>query len=160
LVLGKFKAICWHLPRPSCKYQGSYPLHFETKFKKFIGLSDYLHLFSGNAKTGFKVDIKIENKPDLVADCHMLPFRDNIFDGVLADPPYSNDYAERLYKTPKLKPNKWIDEAVRVCKDGGIIGLYHIYWTKRPNLCSYLGIITIVTRVYHNARILTIFKKD
>ena len=160
VIVDKFKPICWHLPRPSSRYQGSYPLHFETKFKRLIGFSDYLHLFSGDAKTGLKVDLKIENRPDVVADCHRLPFRDNSFPGVLADPPYNDDYAQRLYKTPKLKPSKWIEEAVRVCKQGGIVALYHLYWSKRPNLCSYLGVITIVTRVYHAARIVTVFRKE
>jgi len=156
----KFKPVCWHLPRPSSRYKGSYPLHFESKFKQFIGFGDYLHLFAGAAKTGFRVDIKTDNKPDLVADCHYLPFRDNVFSGVLADPPYNNDYATRLYQTPKLSPTKWINEAVRVCKEQGILAFYHIYWSKRPDKCKYLGIITIVTRVYHAARIVTLFKKD
>jgi len=156
----KFKPKCWHLPRPSSVYRGSYPLYFEDKFKKLVGFSDYLHLFSGSAKTGFKVDIKRENKPHLVADCHHLPFRDNSFNGVLADPPYNDDYAKRLYKTPNLKPTKYMKEMVRVCKPNGIIALYHLIQYRNPKGCRYLGVLTIVTRMFHHARIVTFYKKD
>lgn len=156
----KFKPLCWHLPRPSSVYQGSYPLHFESKFKKLVGFSDYLHVFSGSARTGFKVDIKRENKPDVVADCHNLPFKDNSFPGVLADPPYNDAYAKRLYQTPKLRPMSYMKEMVRVCKPNGIIALYHLVQYKHPKGCKYLGVLTIVTRIYHKARIVTFYKKD
>lgn len=111
-MLTKFKPTCWHLPRPSSDYPGCYPKYFEKRFLKFAQIESkrVLHLFSGKSKMGFRVDLKLENKPDVVADCHNLPFRDNLdFDAVLADPPYDNEYAERLYSTPKLKQRKYLD---------------------------------------------------
>ena len=161
--MDKFKPICWHLPRPSKSgknYNGSYPLHFESKFKRFVGFDDYLHLFSGDSKTGLKVDIKIENKPDVVADCHYLPFRDNIFNGVLADPPYSDDYAKELYDTPKLARSKYVNEMVRVCKPNGIIALYHLFIGARPKGTQYIGVIAIILGMWHKARVVSFYKKD
>ena len=159
--MNKFKPRCWHLPRPSkSRYKGSYPLHFETKFKQFIRSSDYLHLFSGKAETGFKVDLKIENKPDIVADVHHLPFRDQSFPAALADPPYNDKYAKRLYNTPKLKLKQFTNEIVRVVKSGGIIAFYHLMLFPNPDKCEYLGVITIITRVFHHARVVTVFQKE
>ncbi len=160
----KFKPIAWHLPRPSkSKYKGSVPLHLETKFLKLTGLTDskrLLQMFSGGSKMGYTVDCKGTNNPDKVADCHSLPFEDNSFDNTFLDPPYSDDESKQLYGTGPLKPSKYISEAVRVTKPDGLIAVYHVYLVPRPLGCHYLGVITIVTRVYHKARILTIFRKD
>lgn len=163
-ITEKFKPIVWHLPRPSkSKYKGSVPLHFETKWLKFTGIEDnkdLLQMFSGGSKMGYTVDIKPENNPDKVADCHKLPFPDNHFSNVFLDPPYSDDESKELYGTGKLKPTQFINEAVRVCKPGGLISVYHVYWTPRPKNTQYRGIISIITRVYHKPRICTIFQKD
>lgn len=163
-TLEKFKAITWHLPRPSkSKYKGSVPLHFETKYLKFTGLTDskrLLQMFAGGSKMGYTVDINPETNPDKVADCHSLPFEDNSFDNVFLDPPYSDDESKQIYGTGPLKPSKYISEAVRVCKPNGLIGCYHVYWTPRPLGCHYMGIIVIITRVYHKPRVCTIFRKD
>ena len=151
--------ILWHLPRPSSTYKGSYPLHFEKKFKKLINC-DYLHVFSGTAKTGLRVDIKFENKPDIVADAHYLPFKDNTFPASLADPPYSKQLAKELYQTPELKEKLWVSELVRVTKPGGKIALYHWYQSPRPKGCKYWRILVILTRIRHFARICCIFIKE
>lgn len=161
--MDKFKPICWHLPRPSkSKYKGSVPLHFETKLLKHLGISQngLLQMFSGGSKLGHTVDIDINTNPDTVADCHNLPFPDNYFDNVYLDPPYSNEESKELYNTGPLKPMKYIAEAVRVCKPNGLICAYHVYWTPRPIGTKYLGIIAIITRVYHKPRVCTIFQKE
>jgi len=160
----KFKPITWHLPRPNpTHYKGSVPLHFEHKFLQFTGINNdqrLLNMFSGGSKMGYTVDIKPEVKPNFIADCHFLPFENNEFDNVFLDPPYSDEESESLYGTGPLSPSKYIKEAVRVCKPNGLIACYHIYWTPRPEGCKYLGIIVIITRVYHKPRVCTIFKKE
>jgi len=159
----KFKPIAWHLPRPSrTKYKGSVPLHFETKLLRFLGIENtkILNMFSGGSKMGYTVDIKPDNFPDKIANCHKLPFNNESFDNVFLDPPYSNEESKKLYGTGPLKPITYINEAVRVCKPGGLICAYHVYWTPRPKGTKYLGIISIITRVYHKPRICTIFQKE
>jgi len=109
---------------------------------------------------GHTVDIKAETNPDEIADCHNLPLKDNSFQNVFLDPPYSNQESQEIYDTGKLKPTLYTNEAVRVCKPGGIIAIYHVYWPPVPRGCVYLGIISIITRVYHKPRLCTIFKKS
>lgn len=162
-MLSKFKPLCWHSPRPSSDYVGCYPKFFEKKFLKFTGFEGerVLHLFSGKSKMGLRVDIKPENKPDIVADCHYLPLRDNLdFDAVLADPPYDDKLAKRLYSTSKLKPCMYLQEMVRVGKKRGLVVLYHVHQVKHPVGCKYLGVLTIVTRLNHLARVVSFYKKD
>jgi 16S rRNA G966 N2-methylase RsmD len=162
MIDSKFKAVCWHLPRPSkSKYKGSWPLHFETKIKNFLGIKDekILHIFSGKSPLGLRCDISKEVNPDILCDSHNLPFQDNSFDVVVADPPYNDNYSKDLYNAPKIKPTKYINEMVRVCKKDGLIVLYHYYMNRTPLNCKYLGVIAIVTRVFHKARIVGIYKK-
>ena len=159
----KFKPLCWHLPRPSkSKYKGSVPLHFEIKLQRFLGIENtkLLNMFSGGSKMGITMDINPDTHPDYVADCHNMTFVDNTFDNVFLDPPYSDEESKEMYGTGKLKPSKYINEAVRVCKHGGLICCYHVYWTPRPKGTKYLGIIAVITRVYHKPRVCTIFQKE
>jgi hypothetical protein len=110
---------------------------------------------------GFRVDLKLENKPDVVADCHNLPFRDNLdFNAVLADPPYDNERAQRLYSTPRLKPQKSFREMVRVAGKGSLGVLCQIHQVKHPVGCKYLGVLTILLRLNHIARVVTFCRKD
>jgi predicted methyltransferase len=45
-------------------------------------------------------------------------------DLVILDPPYSDDEAQELYGTPKLKPAAYTREAVRVLREGGWLVVY------------------------------------
>jgi len=92
------------LPRPAAKYHGCYPLGFEKYISKWLGTDNYIHLFAGLSKTGFRVDIKDEVKPNLVADCQKLPLQSESFEGGMADPPYTEEFAKTLYgcKYPKV----------------------------------------------------------
>ena len=158
----RFKPVVWHLPRPnSTCYKGSVPLHFEKKFLEFTGIekNHLLNMFSGGSQMGYTVDINPTVNPDKVADCHNLPFENESFDNVFLDPPYSDDESKKMYGAGPLKPTKYMNEAVRVCREGGIIALYHIYWAPIPEGCKYLGIISIITRVYHRPRLCTVFQK-
>lgn len=102
-------SVAWVLPRPSkSKYIGSFPLHFETKLLRELDIDrqakyTILHPFGGKAEFGMRVDIKTEVSPDIIADAHNLPFKDCIFDLVILDPPYSEEYSRRLYGTHKTK---------------------------------------------------------
>ena len=161
---------CWYLPRPKRhKYKGGFPLWFEEKILTLYGF-DYknndlkdqvLQMFAGMTKYGFRVDISEETKPDLLTDCHSLPKEwTDRFDMVILDPPYSNDESRELYKTGKLKPMTYLNEAVRVTKPNGYIVAYHKYKLPRPEGTLHDRIITIISRTWHLARICCIFKKE
>lgn len=153
--------MAWVLPRPAkSKYKGAVPLHFE---KKLFGLYDNPHHilqpFGGMGQFGLIADIKLEVKPNIVSDAHALPFPANTFDFVFVDPPYSNEESVKMYGTGKLRPLTYIREASRVCKPFGFIALYHKLMLPRPPQTIYHRRIFVGTRIWHTARICTIFQK-
>lgn len=163
--MDKFKPLAWHLPRPNpTRYKGSVPRNFEPKFLKFAGIenskSDLLQMFSGGSKMGFTVDINPEVKPDLVHDCHELPLETNSFGNVFLDPPYSDGENKEMYGVDvPLHHAQYVKEAVRCCKKGGLIAHYHMYIPPIPPSCRYVGVIAIITRIYHKPRLCTMFQK-
>jgi len=159
-VLGN---LVWVLPRPRrISYPGGFPLHFEKRLFRLLGKPNLiLHNFGGKAQLGIKIDLKREVKPDVIADAHSLPFRDNIFDAVICDPPYSNEINESLYGvTVKLKYTQWVKEAERVLKPNGFLVLYHIRWLPRPKSCSYWMRVILLVSQHHLPRVVGIFQKE
>jgi SAM-dependent methyltransferase len=152
----------WWLPRPKkSKFKGGVPLHFEKKLMNLLGNPEMiLQPFGGDGEYGLKVDISRNYCPDVIADAHNLPFRDNSFDLVLLDPPYSNQYAHTLYGTGELHFTKYTSEAVRVAKPNGFIVVYHYYLSPRLCRTSWYHLLVIVTRIFHKARIVSIFRKE
>jgi SAM-dependent methyltransferase len=109
---------------------GGYPKGFIEFAMKEMGCTDastILHLCSGSMVTGVRVDIRPERKPDIVADCRNVPLPDESFDFIMADPPYSEEYARNLYGTEKHypAPGAIAKEACRLLRPGGKFGLLH-----------------------------------
>ena len=150
----------WHLPRPARNhYRGGFPLHFEKRLFETYRPHRILQPFGGGSLYGLRCDINPEANPDVVCDAHSLPFRSNSFDFVLCDPPYSNDLSGRIYSTGVIKEKMYVNEAVRVCKVDGYVGLYHSVISPRPKRRSYDRIIVIIGRVRHHARFCCLFQK-
>ena len=150
----------WFLPRPNgTKYVGSFPLHFEKRLFQIYKPHLILQPFGGKAEYGLRMDINPDVGPDVVGDAHSMPFADNSFDFVLCDPPYSLDLSGRLYKTGDIREKEYIKEAVRVCKLGGYVGLYHWVMQPRPKGTRYDRVIVIITRIRHHARFCCVFQK-
>jgi uncharacterized protein YbaR (Trm112 family) len=154
--------IIWILPRPRRnRYQGGFPLHFEKKLVKLLNPSGLvLHPFGGMAEYGLRVDINPEVNPDIIADAHRLPFKDNVFGMVVCDPPYNSDYSLKLYNTKPVTYSHYILEAVRVCKTGGFVVSYHWTLTPRPAGTAYRCRIFIAGRVWHRTRVACVFQKE
>jgi len=113
------------------------------------------------AEYGDRVDINPEVKPDFVGDAHDMHFiKDNTYDFVLLDPPYSCDLSGKLYGTGDLKYYTYIAEAVRVCKKGGYVAMYHWFIVPRPKGTKYDKRIVILTRIWHHPRVCTVFQKE
>lgn len=152
--------VIW-LPRPAAKYKGCYPLGFEKMIPEILKTNNFVHLFSGMAKTGFRIDIKEELEPDLVADVHDLScISDCNFDGGMADPPYTPEFAKTLYQTPYPKWSTWTKEIVRIVKVGGRIGIMQNYIVPRLPNCEYELILVILTRIKQFPKIVTVQKKE
>jgi len=150
----------WYLPRPSSRYPGCYPLHFEKRISELLDTKDYIHLFSGLAKTGHTIDIKKELKPKTIANAEDLPFPNNYFEGGFADPPYNKDFATKLYDCKYPKWNKWTKELVRVVKPYGKIGIMQNYIIPRLENCVMIEIIIILGRIKQYTKIVTIQQKE
>lgn len=163
----------WVLPRPKAdKYPGGFPLHFERKLVRLLdNPSRILHPFGGMGEFGLRVDIRrthpysdhenlIWEPPHVQADAHYLPFKDNLFDLVLLDPPYSTEDAARIYRTPPVVYKQYVAEAVRVCRMGGFVAAYHVTMLPRPVGTVYYCRILLGTRVWHRLRACCVFRKE
>jgi len=147
-------------PRPDC-YVGSFPLHFEKKLWKLLGCPEkVLHPFGGLAEIGDSVDLNETTAPTWVGDAHDLHWiEDDTYDLVILDPPYSDEESYQLYATPKLKYAQFVKEAVRVCKPGGHVAIYHKVMKPRPEGCRLVQRVVVLTRVQHAARICMVYRK-
>jgi len=131
--------------------------------------NDRLWLFSGSWKdpAGTTVDIKPEVRPDVVANCEVLPFKDEAFDFVMLDPPYSELEARTLYDLDYCNIFNVINEASRVCAPGGTMAILHRLapfhapqeniHKKRMQPIAIVGVYTIAG--YVNMRALTVWRK-
>jgi hypothetical protein len=168
------KRIFWWLPRPSeSKYPGSFPRNFERMVCNLLGLDPDRHKilqpFGGSTTFGDTVDLPSQKdfldefgiKPTFwgnAEDLHWI--KDDTYDFTLCDPPYSKrEYIEIYGITRKFKRTKWIDEAVRVTKVHGFIGLYHRLLLPRPKGCQMKFLIALATRANHEGRLCPIYQK-
>lgn len=123
---------------------------------------EILHLCSGGLEPsdgGIRVDLRLEVRPDVVADVRKLPFPSDHFHAVLIDPPYSVEYAEGLYGTEYPRPSHLLAEAVRVAHPGSRIGIVHFLIPYPPKGAKYLGCAAITAGCGYRVRALTIFEK-
>lgn len=148
------------LPRPSAKYPGCYPLGFENKVVELLGTKEYVHFFSGLAKTGYRIDINPNTNPDLIANVEDLSqIKDNSFGGGLADPPYTEEFARNLYKVPYPKWSLWTKELVRIVRPNCKIAIMQNYVVPRLPKCEFDKILVIITRIKQYPKIVTIQRK-
>lgn len=154
--------LVWVLPRPRIPaYKGSFPLHFETRLWRLLGKPKLvLHQFGGRAEIGIKVDLRREVGPHIIADAQKLPFKSNVFDAVICDPPYSKQRNLRLYGLKRdVKYSVWIKEAERVLRQKGFLVLYHERWLPRPKSCEYWMRVIVLVGQHHRPRVVGIFQK-
>jgi hypothetical protein len=122
-----------------------------------------VHLCSGRVKdNGFKVDIRPEMEPDLVADARATGLPTSSFDCALIDPPYSEELAKRLYGTEKFygRVDSFITEGVRLVRSGGLVVSlsYNIpKLAKGADLIAVWGIYEVPS--VSSMRCLCVFKK-
>ena len=143
---------------------GGYPIGFLERAYLTLGVTDapkVLHLCSGSMRIGVTVDIRPEMQPQIVADCRAVPLPDESFDWVMADPPYSEDYATNLYGTGAdyPRPGQILAEACRLLRPGGRVGLLHFQVPMHRPPLSMVGVWGISTGAGYAIRAWTVFEK-
>lgn len=158
--MGKLKTSILYLPRPATNYRGCYPLHFEKKLPQILETTNYVHFFAGKSTTGYRIDCNPSVNPDLVANVECLNMVDNIFDGGMADPPYTPEFAKNLYNTPYPSWKKWTKEFVRVVKPGSRLAIMQNYIVPRLHGCQMEEIVVILLRIKQYPKIVTVQRKE
>jgi hypothetical protein len=111
------------------------------------------------ATTGFRIDCNPSLNPDLVADVNNTGLPSESFNGGMADPPYTPEFAQKLYGTAYPEWGKWTKELVRIVKPGGRIAIMHNYIIPRLAGCEMEEIIVILLRIKQYPKIVTIQRK-
>jgi hypothetical protein len=103
-------------------YYGAYPpSYLKRVYSLFPDAKNILHLFSGKAETNdITVDINPGLRPSVAANAKHLPFKSNIFDLVISDPPYTKADAQK-YGTSSPSTSAVTRELAHVTKAGGIV---------------------------------------
>ena len=145
------------------KFYGEYPGNFLTRaLAIFPNAKSILHCPSGTVTgPGITVDIKREGyvQPQIMADAKALPFPDDVFDLILSDPPYSGADSKK-YGCEKFPMGKFVNEAWRVLKHGGHLGVLHIWYPAfRRHKWKMVGAIGVMTGFQRQVRIFSIFEK-
>jgi hypothetical protein len=143
---------------------GGYPIGFLERAYSTLGVTNpdrVLHLCSGSLRVGVRVDIRSEMEPDIVADCRAVPLPDESFDWIMADPPYSEQYAANLYGTAGdyPAPSQILKEASRLLRPGGTVGLLHFQVPMHRPPLQMVGVWGVSTGAGYAIRAWTVFRK-
>lgn len=157
----------WILGPPSNGYPGAFPRGLINHIRRKWWGARRLWVCSGSHQDsgGTTIDLNPETRPRVVGDAQQLPFLDESFDFVMADPPYSVEEAARLYDLPYPSPMKLLNEMWRVCETGGHILFLHrlipmdpqLPWTMRHHFEAVVGVG--ITGAWSNIRALSVWKK-
>jgi len=110
--------------------------------------------------SGFRIDCNKKVKPDMVGNVESVTLPSNSFDGGMADPPYTAEFARKLYNTDYPVWGLWTKELVRLVKPEGRIGIMHNYIVPRLPGCQMEEIIVILLRIKQYPKIVTVQRKE
>ena len=157
---GKIPIDVMYLPRPATNYSGCYPKYFEKHLPRLLETDNYVHFFGGKAETGYRIDLNESINPDLVANVENLSMiESNSFEGGMADPPYTKEFAKNLYNCEYPHFKQWTDELSRIVKPNGLIGIMQNYIVPQIKDCKYEKIVIILLRIKQYPKIVTIQRK-
>jgi ParB family chromosome partitioning protein len=142
---------------------GQYPGNFLNRaLSLFPDARDILHCPSGSILgPGITVDSVHDGIrcPQIVSDAANLPFNKSSFDLVLSDPPYTDGDAQTYGCTP-FPLQKFMQEARRVLRRGGYLGILHLYYPAfRPRHWRLIALIGVITAPNRAARVFSIFER-
>jgi hypothetical protein len=149
---------------PSQGQRQRYPARFEYNLRQYYPgffSNNTLHMFSGSATWGITTDFREETGADIICPFDKIPIPKELYDNVLADPPYANHYQNEWHGSLP-KPKHVLREAVRLTRCGGLIGILHIIVI--PAYSEYgitrIGLHPILCGVNNAVRVFNVFRKD
>lgn len=149
----------WILARTHQKYYGAYPGGFLWRAKVLLP-GEMCHLCSGTVQGDFTVDIDSSVEPDLVADARATGLPDESFDAVLLDPPYTTEDAKNYNHKEYPAPKDLMQEAWRLLRPGGRVGLLHYIVPRKPHKTArLLAVVGVMVGFGNRIRVLTVFEK-
>lgn len=145
-------------------YYGGYPAGYLARIKAmFPDKKRALHVFSGrvdqSAWPGDTVDLNIDVEPTFLDDAQSLknvPLE--LYDIILADPPYSVEDAEH-YVPSMVKRNKVMDALSRVAAGTHVVWLDQVLPMYRKADWRIVAVIGMVKSTNHRFRVVSIFEK-
>lgn len=143
---------------------GGYPVGFLEWAYRTLHVADperVVHLCSGSVNVGITVDIRPEMNPTYVADARHVPLPDGSVPWVMADPPYSEDYARNLYGTGDEypRPAELLREAERLLVPGGRVGILHFQVPMHRTRLRLLNVWGITQGPGYNIRAWSVYQK-
>jgi len=152
-------------PPPAHGQKQRYPSRFWFNFNKHYDLDGkkVLHMFSGSMNWGDTTDFREDSGAEIIAPYDQLPIKDNIYDWIIADPPYSCGFAKEWTIHPKElpKPKRILMEASRITKVGGHIAILHIIVIPAYKVANVerVALHGILCGPNNAIRVLNVFKK-
>ncbi len=165
MITDRWISACWILGNDykGSGYYGSYPPTYLKRIgTMYPDCKDILHLFSGSLpKSDSYTRFDIHEGADVVGDGNKLSiyFKPDTFDIIYADPPYSQEDAER-YGSCLVNRNKVVEECRLVLKQEG-----HLVWMDQvlPMFSKekwvWYGVINIIRSTNHRVRNVFLFQK-
>ena len=149
--------------RNKTSFYGAYPARYLDRVMSiFPDASRILHLFSGSLPKGNYVRFDLVQEADIQGDAHKLSnyFPPNRFDLILADPPYSEQDANR-YGTPMINRNIVVKECYKILSPSGyLVWLDCVLPMYSKSQYSLIGTIGLIRSTNHRFRVVSIFKKE
>lgn len=172
-----YRPICdtWLLARSKVKYYGAYPAGFLSRAIDLLGVGPYghvLHVCSGKIKDypfkGFgqnhkTVDLDPDLNPDFVADVTKeIPLlHDGQWDGILADPPYSELDAANYKCGANVypEPNKLVKDCINAVRVGCKVGIIHYMVPRCPKNAKFIACVGVVVGFGNRIRCYSVFER-
>ena len=159
--------------RNKSEYFGSYPGNYLARlgamFPDFplepgmlaFGAGPVLHAFSGSLALGPYHRCDIVQPAEYHCDVRDLPtvVKYPTYDLIVADPPYSDEDAER-YKAPPLDRGALTSALARVARSDCYLAWLDTVWPMhRADEWKTIGMIAVVRSTNHRVRLLTLFQR-